>query len=552
MKNITTAAVLMSLVMMAGLAATDAYAQVSSNTQRLMDIDAATQDIMETVDSISEETSGLGDALMALQEVVSGIPDTLTEILSAVMGVQTSVDDVSMGVTDMKTQLDNVEMINANVDARLNNIESSIAAIQATGGSSAETEQRIAILTNIATENSNRLDNLVLQLASIQAGLESLGADIKAVQSTPRSTNPGNILIEGESELEVNSWHYFKHGDPTTSIAAHYYELDMTFSCNNDVFISSADLLPELRASTGVDNENRYLYREITSVGGGTDPSATTLNNYVKIDNRDLFNNKFNPTANTYSVFDQPALFNNKPLKAGERIKIESVLYEGVYFRTNASDSADRTKLVTASDVDEATANSLPPNIKNSGTLPPTSNLYEYLIYDSTKEVNRPLYDIQVEWFTYESGTTCSIGFGAGGITPGLSKTSTLSYGVSVDPEHAEDDNKVLKDYKDEIDCSGDPIEITKISAGTADDWRLANFAKLFLEIGDEKYPLRFDASSGVDQPVLVDTDDILPLAVGNDDLVISGTIPVKNLLLTLTYNTVADGECTYMSGYDS
>ena len=56
---------------------------------------------------------------------------------------------------------------------------------------------------------------------------------------------------------------------------------------------------------------------------------------------------------------------------------------------------------------------------------------------------------------------------------PGLTKSDTLSYGVSTDPANAED---VIKRYSDTIDCGGNPVEITDVTAGTGDDWRLASF----------------------------------------------------------------------------
>ena len=156
------------------------------------------------------------------------------------------------------------------------------------------------------------------------------------------------------------------------------------------------------------------------------------------------------------------------------------------------------------------------------------------------------MYEINVEWFSYESGTSCSIGFGSGSATgPGLTRSTTLSYGVATDPANAED---TIKRYSDTIDCGGDPAEITDITAGTGDDWRLASFADVMIILGSNEYELKFDDAT--EQPVLENLADVLPLYVGGEDLIISGKIAVENLLLTLHYNTVPDGKCVVEPGY--
>ena len=44
--------------------------------------------------------------------------------------------------------------------------------------------------------------------------------------------------------------------------------------------------------------------------------------------------------------------------------------------------------------------------------------------------------------------------------------------------------------------------------------------------------------------------DDVLPLYVDNENIVISGKMAVKNRLISLEYDTVPDAECVVVSGY--
>ena len=99
-----------------------------------------------------------------------------------------------------------------------------------------------------------------------------------------------------------------------------------------------------------------------------------------------------------------------------------------------------------------------------------------------------------------------------------------------------------LKKYRDTIDCDGDPVQINEIIQCTTDDWNLAGFSDVVLTIGSDEYKLKFDTTS--DTPVLANQADVLPLYVGNQDLVIYGTIAAGNLPLGIKYDTIPNASC--------
>ena len=532
MKSKTTTAVLLSLLAVAGLAVNDAYAQ--TNTDRIISIDENAESIKDTVEGIADDTDALSTMVSAIQDTLSGMVDTLTSIMNAVTGVQTSVDSVAMDVTQMNSKIIGIEttlMGLSGLDDRLASIDSRINNLASSGMN----DQILQVLTSTVTNTNDRLEQVINKLDAIQAGLESANIRIAEIESTPTTPRPGNILLSGESELNVNSYHYNQYADPTTDRGANFYELEMSFACNNDVFVESVELFLDPTRDTPYE----YLKRYTSPPGLGNTEWNNVLNNYVKVDGRDLYNNKLPTGGGNYAEFRQTADFDNQRLRAGDSLQFESLLYEGEFVKATGIHQTQ-------------------PGTGNGGLggdpLPALSDAAnnEYLIHNSNKTKrgesgnNNALYEINVEWFSYISGTTCSISFGgASAVGPGLTKSDTLSYGVSTDPANAED---VIKRYSDTIDCGGNPVEITDITAGTGADWRLASFSDVFITVGSNEYELKFDADT--EEPEFENIDEVLPLHVGGEDITISGKIAVENLLLTLHYNTVSDAECTVEPGY--
>ena len=535
MKSKTTTAVLLSLLAVAGLAVNDVYAQ--TNTERIESIDENAESIKGTVEGIADDTDALSTMVSAIQDTLSGMADTLTSIMNAVTGVQTSEDSVAMDVTQMNSKIVGIEttlMGLSGLDDRLASIDSRINNLASSGMN----DQVLQVLTSTVTNTNDRLEQVINKLDAIQAGLESANIRIAEIETTPTTPRPGNILLSGESELNVNSYHYNQYADPTTDRGANFYELEMSFACNNDVFIETVELFLD----PTIDRPYEYMSRYTTAPDRGAATWADVLNNYVKVDGRDLYNNKLSVGGGNYVEFQIPADFDNQRLRAGDSLQFESLLYEGEFV------IATGIHATQPSASDGSTNGAL-----GGDPLPDLSaDTNEYLIHNSNKTKrgesgnNNALYEINVEWFSYISGTTCSISFGgASAVGPGLTKSDTLSYGVSTDPANAED---VIKRYSDTIDCGGNPVEITDVTAGTGDDWRLASFSDVFITVGSDDYELKFDADT--EEPEFENIDEILPPHVGGEDITISGKIAVENLLLTLHYNTVSGAECTVEPGY--
>ena len=547
MKNKTTTAALLSILAIAGLAVTDAYAQ--SNTERLQNIDEATADILEDTEGIAGSFTALTEMLTTLQtsltaslaevmsaitgvqDAVNGVNDKLSNMETAVYNTESSVGSVETTVTGMSAEVsaisskimgvDTLVQDVATIDDRLNSIDGSLMMLENTVRSmdGDNTSDTLAVLSATVISNNEQLREVLQRLANLENGQRQLGADVEGIAAAP--SRPGNILLEGESELNVDSYDYKNYGDATTNTLGKYYELDLTFSCSTDVFLASVSLVHDGDPSTRDPNEYAK-YFGLTDLQDRATENRDTTHNFITVDNRDLFDTQFKFTSGgTAQTYDLPATFNNKLLEAGETLKFESQVFDRA---TNILYTKDGF-------VD---------NIPTSGD----SALR--MIADSNRTHSLPFFEINVDWLTYESNTTCSIGFGASGVTsPGLTKSNTLTYGVQTNPAH---NDRSLKDFANTIDCGGEPVEITGITVDTSDDWKLAGFVNVKLEYGSEEHTLEFDPDTS--NAVITNDDEFLPIYLGNQELTISGSIPLDNLLVSLTFNSQPGTECDAENGY--
>lgn len=558
MKNKTTTAVLLSLMAVAGLAVTDAFAQ--SNTERLESIDDATQDILEDTEGVPGALESLSEAVSAIQASLSDMATSLASLMSAITGVQDAVNGVSTTVTDMSTSVYNTESsVNrvetavggvstevgaisskimdmdamlqsvAGLDARLAGIEGSImsleSAMQSAGGSD-DIADTLSVLASTTLTNNAQLAETLQRLANIEAGLKSLDVDVKGIASAP--SQPGNVLLEGETELNVNSYDYKNYGDANTDSTGKYYELELTFSCSDDIFLDRVYLVHDGDGNSADIQDAEYVrYFGLTKAQDAiVSNSREDTHNFVTVDGRDLFDThfRFSSTTDTAAgqTYDLPAAFDNEPLKAGDTLRFESQVY-------------DRNTNI----VYDKKGNKVSPLPDASATIK--------MIDGANRTYSLPFFEVNVEWLTYNSGTTCSIGFGTGGaVSPGLTKTKSLVYGVSTDPAHKD---RSLKDFSNTIDCGGEPVEITEITVDTSGDWKLAGFVNVKLEYGSNEHTLEFDRDAK--DAMITNGDDFLPIYLGNDELTISGSIPLKDLLVELTYKSQPDtDDCTAPSDY--
>ena len=541
--EIKTHVLLLSLLVITGAVTADAYAQ--SNTERLATIADDTSEIKSISESISEMVSSISDA-------IEGIAASITSMQSTLLGVNTSVDEVkssvamlSSDVTSIKSSINGFSSIMpsitglseqmASVEMRLTNIETSMLNNQNTGSTD--------IAVQILAEKVNKID---IDMESIKASLAAISTKLEVVQkdiTTPPTKQPTGYF-EGTSKKAITDYDYQQYGKKSTVNNMDYYDLDLTFSCNADVFLDTSDMTK----SYGKNNNNQqkeYLERDANYDRDnplGTDDinSATTKMtdgvNYIKVDGRILYQNDFAVNTNNHIELDKSETFVNRLLTAGNALTFETRIYDGVFGNYTDATSPGDTNL---GEFDS-------PNTDNDDIS--SENRKDMLIKDAMKNTRDnkgleiELYSVEVSWNSFNAAT-CSIGIGGAPSAVGADTPYTNTFGAAVTGDG------LLKSFSNTLDCGGNPLTITGITTGTGADDSLATYGKLYLTIDDGTVNKVPDVSYKFGDKWVLDLEDNspkdLPLTVSGHDVIISGTIPADSLIVELSYNSIPNAGCT-------
>lgn len=486
---------LLLTILVAGAVTITGNAYAQSNTERLQNIDKATEDILEAVGgipellgSIQDSITGLVETIAGLSSDVTGLSSNVTAINSNVAGLYSEINDLSAsstssslriesaiskiepnlvaitaGVETNRSTLDSLSEIMVNMNEDLRKIEASLVSEDDSG-----LAQNIEYL--ISTTNRNEL-NVSDRLDKIEATLAGLSAKLDA--PTQPTVSSGR-LSPGSATYEVTSYTYKNQGDKRTVFGQDIYDLEFTFSCDKPVTIDTV--------STDLTQRVSWIITDPT-------PDSRTSENYLEVENRILYNSRFAFSASSYQVYNIPVEFNYESLLVGDTLIFESQQYDLNSKIANADKSASDGYTITV----------------------------EYL---------------------GERSTSCSFsGSGGSSTTPGspLSNSQTLTLTPTVDTS-----TRILHPFSVDVTCDDDPVEITDIAATAVGDWNsgLTNFAKFDVttesgtktsisfeddgELGDHDYPISF-----------------------SEDITISGELPgATEILILVSYNTVSDGSC--------
>ena len=528
MKATTTHALLLSLIVMAGVAATDAYAQ--SNTERITEMHGTLlPDIEDSIEDVSEDTSAIQGIVEAIQAAITGLGEQMSEVAASVSEMTTSVNTVTTEVSEINSKissfestLDNIPVLNmrigamertlASIDARTTTINEALTTMNTTLGTLGTSDAAAApVAPSTDPDLSVEISQLSARLLAMSDRLDRIQVTLDQVaDQTSDTTTPSDGRIRsGITKTTIDTYEYKRHGDATTADDKTYYELDMVFSCNKDVAIDNV----ELDIAFGATAE--YLSHGSTV--------ATRDINFIMVDGRELYHNKFQfsttPTDLTTLNLDQLE-FKNKQVDADDNLLFRTQLYDARFVPAGTL-ASDQTDL----------ANNL--LIKDS---------------NSTDTGHIDLYTVSVNWISSDGNPGCSIRVGEGGAeTTGLSSKLPLVYEASVE---ARDDGRTLRDFSDTIVCT-DIAEITSVTTDTKVDERwgenLNSYATLRMTIlndGDTDVDATYRMlHTGL--TVLIDGED--PQFDGR--LKIDGRVPVaESLLVTINYESTANGVCTIVS----
>lgn len=506
MKATTIHALLLSLVAMAGVAATDAYAQ--TNTERLQDIHEDVPVIKEIVEAIQSALATLGEQIDVLITSMTSVETSVTDMSSKISGFETTID----------TRLTGVE-------TALSEISSSLAAGSGVDVDSTLTTTALNDLINGISRINARLGDIENRMTILE--IELTGVATQVSTPTPITATParGN-LVESTVQKDITAYNYKQSGKKQSDRNSfNYYDLDLTFSCNNDVFVDNVRMIQR------IGDTEEYLNRG-ANYDGGADMDgdmdrdvmkAPDGTNYVLVNGRSLYHNWFEVSEDKHIEYNPKLLdFDNMPLRSNQALSFETRVYDGNFSTT------------------DGIYNSTDP-------APGTERLIEHAPKPTPRDdmIDEPteLYTLEVTYRTYYLNTSCSLNFGKAGSSGfNVDTASTLTFGTTID-----DGTGILKDFEDVIDCGGNPVEITGVTTATVDEWNdsISSFAKMYMTVEDGVDDENPDATFTFDSQGRAELNEGDYPVFGNSDLKVHGTLPAaEGLLISIEYLSVSANVC--------
>lgn len=527
METKTTYVLLLSCVMAAGVAAYDAHAQ--TNSERLESIDDTTSALEGTVAAIQAAIASLGAQISNVLDGIADLQMSVDGIDDKVAGVETSISSMSDTVDSSASSINSLADTVSGLETRISGLEGALMN-GGTGGATdlSSIEEALAGMLIANSQVRNDIAELNNRLVTIQAELGTVSEEVKQPDAGPA------VFVESTTDRLVTAIDYLRSGDDTTVNQETYYDLVMTFTCDNDVYLKTAKITPAFKYNDATAaNNQEYLSRADNRAETG---ATTILQNTITTEGRTLYDNKFNPSGgnaptSTFVYINPGESFNNRLLKTTDKLEIKSRVYDGNFTRTAGANLVN-------TETDRG-------NLYDSAiTLPdPHAGATHMFIKDATRDTtkgqNVDLYTLAVDWVATQSTTNCSISFGSTGTTPGLTKSGTFNYGVNLD-----DASTTLRTFMDYFSCGGEPLEITEVTTGTGTPWNesLNKFASLEMTVSGKDtpsitYKLNMDGTLGED-------DGQLPSSSG-DSIKIDGRVPsAQGLIVELKYKTVSGATC--------
>ena len=324
-------------------------------------------------EKMDELLSSMTDVRSSVDSVNENIASLETNTTSSISSIQTTLDEISMSVQAIAESDDDgsssSSMEASATTVALNDIVDGMSRINA----------RISSMSDQLTSVDNRLANIEIRISALE--LEST--------STPTTPAPiiSDTLVERTIQKDVTAYDYKKQGSKKSDRNSfNYYDLDLTFSCNNKVFIDNVRMIQRIGA------EEEYLDRSADYTSDPEAPPDGTNEsiNYVKVDGRYLYHNWFVVSGTDHIEYNPTSQdFGPEGIQA---LSFETRVYDGNFTAAglyNVPVTGAGTFLIADA---------------------PKPERVDRVLTDSSVE----LYTLQVTYETIRPNTSCSLNFGKG------------------------------------------------------------------------------------------------------------------------------------------
>ena len=554
MKSKLLPALLLSLAVIAGTTTitTDALAQETTNTDRLISVIATTSDTNSIVHALEtlladvmSQVSALVDAVSMLNEDVTAANQAVTSKLNTIEGsldglatsadvqrVMGVVDDINAAVMDNADAID--EVTHHTVDEVVNEVVNELDKA----------------ITPVATQ----VNNLDKRLTDIEGTLASITEELNIVQETVAPTDAPATLPALMSDIEdgkVTARHYaeaFKgvHEDKpyeTTGLnpkEGTLLSLAFDFKCDENVLIRDVDVTPAgpmFDITTNPSDPSPST--AATAVNPLGDTRATAEKSFVKVGSSDLINTQFD-LGTTKALYDQPKDYELMQLPAGQSLKFTSEIAFALYDETRVDPydidaPAVNTKYYGQHDPDNDPA--VPENLAYLNLTSRNATLVDAYNFD--------IYEVDVDYISLTGSTpNCVLDIPDPEFDPDLVEKNLLEPIPA-----AGEPGELIRSFSAILDCNGITTEIrevanVRVSHGVESS--AISVANLVLEADGQK--VAFKLNKAPSEAVTLAPKNELPLSfTGN--MTITGQVPQKSgILLGLDYFTLKNNSCTLIT----
>ena len=529
---------------------TDALAQETTNTDRLISVIATTSNTNSIVHALEtlladvmSQVSALVDAVSMLNEDVTAANQAVTSKLNTIEG---SLDGLATSA-DVQRVMGVVDDINTAVMANADAID------EVTHHTVDEVVNEVVNeLDKAITPVATQVNNLDKRLTDIEGTLASITEELNIVQETVAPTDAPATLPALMSDIEdgkVTARHYaeaFKavHEDkPYEDTGLNpkdgtLLSLDFDFKCDENVLIRTVDVTPA----------GPMFNADGTPVAAGTTGGVNPLSNiatgaeksFVKVGSSDLINTKFELGGTNTALYDQPKDYELMQLPAGQSLKFTSEIAFALYGSDNnriapyvIESPAVNTKYYG---VHDSTSDPVVPNLAYLNLTSRNATLVDAYNFD--------IYEVDVDYISLSGSTpNCVLDIPDPEFDPDMVMKNLLEP-IPTTGEPGE----LIRPFSAILDCNGITTEIrepanVRVSHGVTSS--AISVAKLVLEADGQKVTFQMVAGS---EMVKLAPKNELPLSfTGN--MTITGQVPQKSgILLGLDYFTLKNNSCTLIT----
>ena len=525
----------------------DAYAQEVTNTDRLIEVIATTDDTNEMVSDTKDMVSNLAGLWSNFEAQFTPLSQALQSIASTVSAISADVSTVEGKVSDLAKSVDALAQAESeratSYQSSIDGFEGAVMQLQdkidsmggedGTAGSLDEISGQITSLSTQINQFLQVQDALTDDVEAIKTALGNVQTSVDTTVGPPPTS-----LVEGTAKKAIPlSW----HARGLTEVPSdRMYTAEFQMTCDADVFVDSvtSDINDHSNVKvTDTANTERLMHNPIFDEDGN-DQTAPRSDTTLTVNGQTLFDSEFDIGATDNYVFEPNEIpLNLMELKKGNAIKFETTttvppsaaLSENTMTALELYVTAKKNTAIAAyfavDDDDD------PENIVATNT----TNALGLLNITKAALGSVETYMVTVEYFSANTKAKCEIKLGT---DDPLDNTQTVLVPLQPIPGST----SILSEYTGMVGCDLNPVSVTNVTAQLSNAPGLNNYVNMELLVGDDK-KAKFTFVNG---HAVIMNNASLPFEFSGADLTIKGDIVSgASILAQITYDTIKDVECT-------